>query len=82
MEPEEVPAILPGMEVTEPGDWQFFLFGRTEGPPGCNHRSTVFPIYRDHIWAANVQACRDAKAISHYQHAEQYFVHGPHGFSD
>ena len=81
MEAEEAPAILPGMEVTEPGDWQLFLFGRIEGAPNCDHRSTVYPIYRDRIWAANCEAHAEAKAVIHYQRAEKHYIHGPHGFS-
>ena len=82
MEPEEAPAILPGMDVTEPGDWQFYLFGRIEGPPWCDHRSTVFPKHRDHVWWANRKAHREARAAVRCQKSEQFFIHGPHGFSN
>ncbi len=49
MEPENAPSILPGMEVTEPDDIEFFLYGHVEGLPGLNHRSTVWPLYRDRM---------------------------------
>jgi pilus assembly protein CpaC len=81
LEAEEVPLILPGMEVTEPGDWTFFLFGRYEGNPNCHHRSTVFPIYQDAVLRARMQALHEAKQNRHYQKCEQFYVHGDHGFS-
>jgi len=77
MEKEQVPLILPGMEVTEPGPADFFLRGRIEGDPNCDHRSTVWPIYRDSIR----DAIRDAKSQARYQRSESYYIVGPHGFS-
>jgi len=81
MEPKEAPLILPGMEVTEPGDWQFFIEGRYEGKPWCHHRSTVFPNQQYAILDAHHQALREAKQQVHYQKCESYYVVGPHGFS-
>lgn len=81
LEAEEVPLILPGMEVTEPGDWSFYLFGRTEGNPDCHHRSTVFPNHQDAVLRARMAALRDAKQSARYQDCEQFYVHGQHGFS-
>ena len=82
LEAEETPLILPGMEVTEPGDWDFFLFGRYEGNPFCHHRSTVWPIYRDHVIRARHQSIIDAKQQMGYQESESYYVFGEHGFSE
>ena len=42
MEPEEVPP-LPGFDVTEPTNGQFFLHGDIEGNPTQDYRSTVWP---------------------------------------
>ena len=42
MEPEETPP-LPGFDVTEPTDKQFYWKGRLEGNPTWDHRSTVWP---------------------------------------
>ncbi|MDP6444241.1 MAG: pilus assembly protein N-terminal domain-containing protein [Pirellulaceae bacterium] len=42
MDPEEVPP-LPGFDVSEPTDKEFFWHGRIEGHPSRNHRSTVWP---------------------------------------
>jgi len=42
MEPEEVPP-LPGFDVTEPTNKQFYFHGDIEGNPTMNYRSTVWP---------------------------------------
>ncbi len=81
LEAEEVPLILPGMEVTEPGDWGFYLFGRTEGNPNCQHRSTVFPNYQDAVLRARMAALHDAKRHAKYQDCDKFYVNGEHGFS-
>ncbi|MCA9226168.1 MAG: hypothetical protein KDA47_11180, partial [Planctomycetales bacterium] len=73
LDAEEAPLILPGMEVTEPGDWQFFVYGNYEGNPNCHHRSTVY----------NLQFRRSLAAKHHtdYSTSSTYFVNGDHGFS-
>jgi pilus assembly protein CpaC len=81
LEAEEVPLILPGMEVTEPADWTFYLFGRYEGNPNCQHRSTVAPLYQDDVIRARMAALHDAKLHRRYQQCEDFYVHGDHGFS-
>ena len=43
MEPEEVPP-LPGFDVTEPDNIEFFLRGDIEGNPTRDYRSTVWPM--------------------------------------
>jgi pilus assembly protein CpaC len=45
MEPEEVPP-LPGFDVTEPTNGEFFLCGDIEGYPTREYRSTVWPRLR------------------------------------
>ena len=40
MNPEEVPC-LPGDEITDPNDLEFYLLNRIEGRTGCPHRSTT-----------------------------------------
>ncbi len=75
LEPDEVPPILPGMDVTEPDDVDFWIYGRWEGHPECNHRSTIFPVYQNRACYPNsFPPCR-AKS-------EDYFISGPHGFSN
>jgi len=81
MEPEEVPLILPGMEVTEPGDWDFFLFGYYEGRPECDHRSTMWPIQRNRLMEAKHRAMHEARRRIHYQKSESFYVYGPGGFT-
>ncbi|NLX99070.1 MAG: hypothetical protein GXY83_23260 [Rhodopirellula sp.] len=73
----EAPRILPGMEVTEPGDVAFFFGGNYEGKPNCHHRSTVWPVLQREIYDAHCQAKRDAR----FQKCEGYYIQGSHGFS-
>jgi pilus assembly protein CpaC len=37
----EQPACLPGQEVQEPNDWEFYLLNRIEGRTGVPHRATT-----------------------------------------
>jgi len=76
IEAECAPSILPGMEVTEPDDHEFFFYGQIEGRPCCHHRSTVWPTYRHRIQHGNI--C-DYEC---YRASEDYYVNGPHGFSN
>ncbi|MCC9605423.1 pilus assembly protein N-terminal domain-containing protein [Blastopirellula sp. JC732] len=86
MERDQVPLYLPGMEVTEPTDKEFFLHQQIEGLPGYDFRSTVWPTYRHQIHHQNfeqVRLQREArKCRGQYQESEGYYVHGPAGFSD
>lgn len=76
LEPDQAPAILPGMEVTEPDDCQFFWYGDIEGDPHVHHRSTVWPIYRSKMKRSGAPFNR------HSHHAsQQYYIQGSHGFS-
>ena len=45
MEPEEVPP-LPGFDVTEPTNLEFYLMGHIEGRPTYEYRSTIWPRLR------------------------------------
>lgn len=74
MESHEAPTILPGMEVTEPDDVDFFIYGDIEGRPGFHHRSTVWPLFKNR----NCRCKDDFEAINRSQ---QYYVHGDNGFS-
>ena len=42
MEPEETPP-LPGFDVTEPNNYQFYIRSHIEGDPAFEHRSTIWP---------------------------------------
>ena len=72
LEAEEAPSILPGMEVTEPNDCDFFVGGYEEGDPNCDFRSTVWPLQQ----RAMLEAHCEAKRQAHYQHTENYFIQG------
>ena len=77
LEPEEAPLILPGMEVTEPTDWGFFLSGRYEGRDNCEFRSTYWPKLQRQ-W---LDARQEAKVSAHFQATEAYYIQGDYGFS-
>jgi pilus assembly protein CpaC len=76
LDPERAPTLLPGMEVTEPDDYSFFVYGAIEGRPECHHRSTVWPLYRNRLCRCKQESCET------YRASENYYVHGPHGFSE
>lgn len=74
MEAHEAPTILPGMEVTDPDDVDFFIYGDLEGRPGFHHRSTVWPLFRS-------RNCRCKDDFETINRSQQYYVHGDNGFS-
>jgi pilus assembly protein CpaC len=78
LEQEQLPLLIPGMEVTEPNEFAFYWKGQIEGDQGCDFRSTV--VYNQ--WIKVRQAVREAKRDAHYMRCEQYYVVGPHGFSE
>jgi pilus assembly protein CpaC len=87
LEANQVPLLLPGMEVTEPTDKAFYCLQQIEGHPDVHHRSTVWPAYRDRIREANHRAVGEAhqsrpfKNHSLYYQNQQYYMCGPQGFS-
>lgn len=76
LEPENAPQLLPGMEITEPGDVDFFLYGNIEGRSGVHHRSTVWNAYKN-----RARCCRDLGAPCFIE-SDQYYISGPSGFSN
>ncbi len=58
---------LPGGDVFEPGDLEFYLLGRLESRRPYDFRSPV-----------RTDLSRDAR----YRHCEQMFIFGPQGYSD
>jgi len=82
LEPEQVPMVLPGMEVTEPTDCQFFVLGRYEGRPDVHHRSTVWPPYQWDSWDAQMHAIWASKRSVGYQRSSEYYMNGPCGFTN
>ena len=82
LEPDEVPLLLPGMEVTEPDNWDFFVYGRYEGAPNRHFRSTTWPLERERMLAAHREALVAARHQSKYQECQEYYIQGDVGFSD
>lgn len=78
LEAEQVPLLVPGLQVTEPTNLAFYWRGQIEGDPGVNFRSTVAL----NQWQQIRRAVRAAKQEPRYQQCEQYYVTGPHGFSE
>ena len=75
LEPEDAPLLLPGMDVTEPDDLEFFVRGHIEGRPCHDHRSTVWWTYRDRL----MKAAWDYDVM---KRSDDYYLNGDHGFSD
>jgi len=83
MECRQVPLILPGMDVTEPDDKAFFCLQQIEGHPDVQHRSTVWPAYRDRMREAGFQAVHAAHGTRGlYYQQQRYYMCGPQGFSE
>ncbi|MCA9000106.1 MAG: type II and III secretion system protein, partial [Planctomycetaceae bacterium] len=76
LEPEEAPCILPGMEVTEPNDLDFFFYGDIEGRADCHHRSTVWPLYKSRLKRCYGKGTTGATC----EPAQDFYVHGAFGF--
>ena len=75
LEPSQAPQILPGMEVTEPNDLDFFFYGDLEGRNESHHRSTVWPLYK-----SRMKRCGYFECSKHHK-ANKYYLSGSHGFS-
>ncbi len=73
LEPKQAPALLPGMDITEPDNWDFYVKGRWEGRPDIQYRSTIAPVVKNRI--------HDSKYGHAVQNSEQFFIQGPGGFS-
>ena len=66
MEPQQVPS-LPGSDYFEPGDLEFFLYGRLESRRSYDYRSPVM---------------HDLHRMKAYRNCELLYFAGPHGQSD
>ncbi len=75
MEAEDAPTVLPGMEVTEPGDLDFFFLNNIEGKPDVHHRSTVWYMQKKRIH-------QQQKDFIHQTKSDKYYINGDYGFSD
>jgi pilus assembly protein CpaC len=66
LEAYEVPP-LPGADIFEPGDLEFFLIGRLESQRAYDYRSSIRT---------------DAARMLRYRHCEHIYIIGPHGHAD
>lgn len=64
-EPHQVPP-LPGSDVFEPGDLEFYLLGRLESRRSYDYRTGVRT---------------DIHRMARYRHCDDIFINGPHGYS-
>lgn len=84
LEAEQVPLILPGMEVTDPTDDDFFIRHQTEGYRGFDFRSTLHPERQAHLGGyksdqLNSQINSHAKRL---MKLNRVYVSGTSGFSE
>jgi pilus assembly protein CpaC len=86
MEAEQVPLILPGVDVTEPTPAAFYLLNKIEGRPDVHFRSTIHENQKWAMHAARKDAFREsrqaAKAGGGFQRSQRFYMNGPQGFSD
>ena len=75
MDPRDVPSLMPGMEVTEPSDHDFYGRSQIEGRPNVHHRSTVWPTYRDQLLNPKLY-------MNDCQQSQGYFMQGMQGLSN
>lgn len=66
LEPKEIPP-LPGSDLFEPGDLEFYVWGRLESRRSYDYRSTVM---------------NDLDRMCRYRHCENLYILGPHGHVD
>ncbi len=82
--PLQLPLLLPGMEITEATDDDFFLRHQTEGYQGFDYRSTV--------WAEQTAQTKGVKregfsnrlipGANRRMKTQQAFICGPSGLSE
>ena len=84
LEQNQAPALLPGMSVTEPSDEAFYLLQHIEGHPAFHYRSTVWSSYRQHVQSDKwIRKHLVEKGSPGYcEPNNQYYISGPHGFSE
>ncbi len=80
MESEEVPLQLPGSDVTDPTDDDFFRRQLIQGYAGFEHRSTIWPEVDAQI--RGVEKVHPADEISNPVQCQEEFICGPSGLSE
>lgn len=83
LENEQVPLLLPGMEVTDPTNDDFFLRNTIEGYQGFDHRSTVWPEVERQT--AGIDEHRKMLKLRHgirrQMSVQSVYISGPSGLS-
>jgi pilus assembly protein CpaC len=84
LEANQLPLMLPGMEVTDPTDDDFFRRHLTEGYRGFEHRSTVWPEQAAHQGGYRREAILDQikPRIGRRIATQGAYISGPSGFSE
>ena len=75
LDPRCAPSLLPGMDVTEPDDFDLYFRNQIEGRTDEHYRSTVWPKYRDRLIHPKINSAT-------HQQAEGYYMNGPSGLSN
>jgi pilus assembly protein CpaC len=83
MEAADVPMMLPGMEVTDPTDRDFYFRRMVEGYQGHEYRSTVQPVLASQVAGIKQKERFDNIRPRTRQQIkiEQAYISGPSGFS-
>jgi len=83
LETEQVPLLLPGMEVTDPTDDDFYFRHQTEGYRGFDYRSTVNGEYQAHIngYKSDKFNRQRNPYLRRQMQVEKAYISGPSGFS-
>ena len=84
LEANQLPLLLPGMEVTEATDDDFFLRHQTEGYRGFDYRSTVWPEQTAQIKGEKREhfVNRLSPGAHRRMKTQQAFICGPSGLSE
>lgn len=84
LEPEQVPLLLPGMEITDPTDDDFFLRRQTEGYRGFDHRSTLWTEMQTHRRGIAESQFIDqvTSGVRRQMQVQQSYISGPCGLSN
>jgi pilus assembly protein CpaC len=78
LESDAVPCLLPGMDISEPTNHEFYLKNRIEGTVPGLHRSTT-----DHTRAAVYPSHPpNSRRTARHRASQKYFLPSPHGFSE
>ncbi|MDZ4852353.1 MAG: pilus assembly protein N-terminal domain-containing protein [Pirellulaceae bacterium] len=78
LDAESIPSILPGMDVLEPDNHDFFVKNQIESINAVDFRSTVQP----NVHARMRRDAHNAKMGTRYRAAQDYYICSDHGFAE